>query len=358
MRNLERPESVDWEKVASLGYKRATRLRALEHVLVQHPNGIDPESLCAFIGLTGSAKIRTLQNDLNELRELYRGKQAVSHAPYRLVLGGDDLAFPEAEFNTNDRKQLNALCRLIAFFDGAVPVRDFLKVTMKDVDMALNEMSENIDIPASSKDLKYIKEIFDSIENKHPVDISYPRLNGGRSFAFSPYMLKRFNNRWFVIGRMAVENPFDWTLIPLSAIEMLAIHKGDCKYLPNKDSQLKDLKKRIRLYYSRVLGYHVPSPHVEPNELPRELNPETLDVQSIILRASDSILRFINENPIHPSQEIINETREIHLHLVINPLLKQRILSYGGEIEVISPLKLRNEIVMEAKKILTAYRAN
>lgn len=233
-----------------------------------------------------------------------------------------------------------------------------MKVTLKDVDMALNEMSENIDIPTSSKDLKYIKEIFDSIENKHPVDISYPRLNGGRIFAFSPYMLKRFNNKWFVIGRMAVENPFEWTLIPLSAIEMLAIHKGDCKYLPNKDSQLKDLRKKIRLYYSRVLGYHVPTPLAEANELFRELNPDALDVQPIVLRASDSTLRFIKENPIHTSQKIIKETNEIHLNLVINPLLKQRILSYGGELEVINPQELRNEIISEAKKILTAYRAN
>lgn len=113
--NSNRPESIDWIQVAALGYKRATRLRTLEHVLINHPEGIDPESLCVLIGLVGSAKIRTLQNDLNELRRLYIGKQFISHAPYRLVLGGDDLAFPEAEFNANDRKQLNALCRLIAF---------------------------------------------------------------------------------------------------------------------------------------------------------------------------------------------------------------------------------------------------
>ncbi len=86
------------------------------------------------------ARYGTLQNDLNELRSLYTC-QWITSAPYRLELRGGDLAFPEAEFNTKDRKQLNSICRLIAFFDGAIPIRDFLKVSMGDVDAALNDMS-------------------------------------------------------------------------------------------------------------------------------------------------------------------------------------------------------------------------
>lgn len=357
MKSQNKSESIDWEKVNGLGYIRATRLRAIEHALVLHPEGVDPASLCALIGLDGRAKQRTLQNDLNELRDLYIGKQVVSHAPHRLILNGDDLAFPEAEFSTNDRKQLNAICRLIAFFDGAIPVRDFLRVSIKDVDTALKDMSDNIDIPASSTELKFIKEIYDSIENRTPIDILYPRLNNGKAFAFSPYMLKRFNNKWFVIGRMAVENPFEWTLIPLSGIDVMAQHKGEIKYSPSKQSQLGELKRKIRNYYSHVIGYHVPVAVDNPENISRELDPELLDIREIVLHANDTILRFIKENPIHQTQLIFETKNEIRLQLVINPLLKQRILAYGAGIEVISPVDLRKEIALEAQKMLACYEA-
>ena len=347
-------ETINWELVNSLGDKRANRLRKIEHVLASCPLGITPEDLCDKIGLQGRARIRTLQNDLNELRSLYTC-QWITSAPYRLELRGGDLAFPEAEFNTKDRKQLNSICRLIAFFDGAIPIRDFLKVSLGDVDAALNDMSENIDIPTTISELRYIKDIYDAIENKVPIDMIYPRINGGRRFTLSPYMLKRFNGKWFVLGRISEENPFDWTVIPLAAIEMMSPNMDNVKYSPAKNYELQSLKNEIRRYYSNVLGFYVPTNETDKAKVSRELNPDKLQIEEVKLKVNKQIIRFLKENPIHSTQNIKDDTGEVTLKLVLNPLLKQKLLGFGADLEVVSPISLRNELYNVAQQMLTLY---
>lgn len=351
-------ETVDWKKVGELGYRRATRLRKIEHALVNHPEGLNWEKLCDIIGLNTASKARTLQNDLNELRGLYCGKQYISTSPHKLNLNGGDLAFPEAEFSSNDRKQLSAICRLIAFFDGAVPIKDVLKVTVRDAEEALKGMSDSIDISTNSKEITYIKEIFEAIEGRYILDVIFPRLNNGNEFPFAPYMLKRFNNKWFVIGRMYVDNPFDWTVLPLAAIPILNKHKGDCTYFPKKEFEISELKQRIRSYYDKVMGFHVPTNEKDPDKVPRYLDPHTLKTEDIIIKCTPKVLRLIKENPIHDTQRILEVDSEVKLSLVINPLLIQRILGFGDEVEVISPRILREDVKDIIQKMSLKYQTN
>ncbi len=43
--------------------------------------------------------------------------------------------------------------------------------------------------PPTTSELRYIKDIYDAIENKVPIDMIYPRINGGRRFTLSPTCL-------------------------------------------------------------------------------------------------------------------------------------------------------------------------
>lgn len=351
-------ETVDWVKISGLTANRIARLRTIEHALVSHPEGFKPKDLCMYIGLTSKNAIRTLQNDLNDLRGLYIGNQSISQYHIKLELRDGDLAFPEAEFTASDRKQLNSICRLIAFFDGAVPIKEMLNVSVKEAEKALQGMSESIDVATNVKEIKYIKEIFDAIENHQILDVLFARLNNGKEFPFAPYLLKRFNNKWFVIGRMYVDNPFDWTVIPLAAIPILNKHKGDCKYIPKKDSEIRELKQRIRAYYDKVMGFHVPTNETDPDKVPRCLNPTNLAVEDICIRYSPRILRLIKENPIHTNQCINDDASTVSLQLVINPLLINRILSYGDEVEVLKPLSLRDAIKSKVERMALIYGTN
>lgn len=363
-------ETVNWMKVQELGYRRATRLRKLEHELVNFPEGISGLDLCVRVGIVSSSelkglsevsrrsKLRTLQNDLNELRSLYCGKQVISRSPHKLDLKDGDLAFPEAEFSSSDRMQLTSICRLIAFFDGAVPIKDVLKVNVTDVEEALKTMSDKIDISTNGKEIIYIKEIFEAIERQYVLDVVFPRLNQGETFPFAPYLLKRFNNKWFVIGKMYVNNPFDWTVIPLAAISKLKKHNGDQIYLPKKAYEIREIKQRIQCYYDSVLGFYVPTNETDPDKVPRTLDPAKLEIEDILIKCTPRTLRFIKENPIHRKQQIMEETSEVKLSLVINPLLIQRILGFGDEVEVKYPAKLREALKETISKMASKYKAN
>lgn len=348
-------ETINWSGVEELGYRRASRLRKIEHALVCHPDGLTSEQLRHEAGLPSTESgTRILQKDLHELRKLYIGKQEITRTPHRLLLKGGNLAFPEAEFETRDRKQLNAIAKVLAFFDGAIPIKSVLKVSLSDVADAMKGVSSNIDTPTVWKEVTYIKEIFEAIENRQVLDIVYPRLNAGKVFSFAPYLLKRFNNKWFVIGRMYIDNPFDWTLIPLAAISILNQHKGNNKYIPKYEWEITELKERIRSYYDKVIGYHVPTNETDPDKVPRHLSADTLMVEKIEIKCSSNKLHFIKENPIHPKQNVDEERGMVTLDVVINPLLIQRILGFGSDVEVIGPDSLRNsmrEIISNMNKI-------
>lgn len=352
-------DTIDWESVNCLSYIKAGRLRRLEGILAESPGGIRGEDLCRKLGFSGDGSIRTLQNDLKDLRALYTGNQKISRSPHKLQLNGDDRAFPEQAFNTNDRRQLNTICRLITFFDGAIPLKTLLQATgtrIQEVQNALNDFSENIDVPTSRHEISHIKDMYDAIENRLLLDIVYPRLNDGRPFTFAPYFLKRHNNKWFAIGRMYVDNPFEWTSIPIAGIEALTPYKGVKSYIPQEDDKLAALKKRIKLYYDKVIGFHVPTNETDPDKVPRKLNPETLPIRTIRLKFAPHALRFVKENPIHECQTVDDALCEVNLNVVINPLLKQRILSYGSEVEVISPEELRTDIRLSIEKMAEIYK--
>ena len=349
-------ETINWKGVEALGYKRAIRLRKIEKALSSHPEGLSSGQLCHEIGLTTKSKTRTLQKDIEELKELYTGGQTITRSPHKLLLKGRDLAFSEAEFNTNDRKQLNAIYRVIAFFDGAVPIKRVLNVSIRDVENALKDMSDSIDISTNSKEIMYIKEIFEAIENRKILDIIFPHLNHGKKFAFAPYLLKRFNNKWFVIGRMYIDHPFDWTVIPLAAILFLNQNNGVYQYIPNEESKISELKQRIHAYYDKVMGFYVPTNEPNPEKVPRTLDPQKLNVEEICIKCSPKALRLIKENPIHSPQRISEETSEVMLQLVVNPLLIQRILGFGDEVEVMSPSSLRETIKATIEKMVSKYQ--
>lgn len=350
-------QTIDWDKVEELGYRRASRLRKIEHALVRHPEGVTSNQLRYEAGLPETESgARILQKDLKALRELYTGKQVISRTPHRLELKGGDLAFPEAEFEAKDRKQLNAIAKVLAFFDGAIPIKEILQVTVRDVEDAMNEVAQNMDVSTNWKEVTYIKEIFETIDNRQVLDIVYPRLNNGKVFSYSPYLLKRFNNKWFVIGRMHVDNPFDWTLIPLAAISILNKHKGGEKYAPKFEWEIEELKQRIRSYYDKVLGYYVPTNEKNPDKVPRHLSADMLNVEKVEIKCTPQKLRFIQENPIHSKQNVDKETGVVTLNVVVNPLLIQRILGFGAEVEVIEPDTLRDSIRETISKMGEIYQ--
>ena len=83
-------------------------------------------------------------------------------------------------------------------------------------------------------------------------------------------------------------------------------------------------------------------------------NNPTAPIEEVKLRVSSSMLPYLRSLPIHRSQVI--EEDVITLHQIINPELKNRIMSYGEHIEVLSPVSLRESIKDRIQKMLSNYK--
>lgn len=76
------------------------------------------------------------------------------------------------------------------------------------------------------------------------------------------------------------------------------------------------------------------------------------------LRFKSFLIPLICETKIHPSMKIISQTEDelIIMIEVYNTIeLKNLILSYGADVEVMSPTELREEIKDSLKKMLLVY---
>jgi predicted DNA-binding transcriptional regulator YafY len=68
-------------------------------------------------------------------------------------------------------------------------------------------------------------------------------------------------------------------------------------------------------------------------------------IENIRLQFSEHRFPYVETKPIHGSQKIIDHgKRIIEINVIPNKELKSHILSFGNDVEVLSPQKLREEI--------------
>ncbi|MEA1875019.1 MAG: WYL domain-containing protein [Bacteroidota bacterium] len=199
-----------------------------------------------------------------------------------------------------------------------------------------------------SKDaLKHIT--FDSggglkgIENLNPLlkaikdnrKISFTHFNfhtkKSRKYRLKPYLLKEYQNRWYVVG--LIGNLKEFRTFGIDRIENLEV-KTETFKVDNKLNPIEMFEKIIGLVYSVSIA------------------------QTIVLSFTPTQGEYIKTLPLHTSQEILidNETEfRISLYIIPNYELNQKILMYGDTVKVIEPKWLADEIKENLKRALKKY---
>ena len=148
-----------------------------------------------------------------------------------------------------------------------------------------------------------------------------------------PYLLKQYNNRWFLIGM----EPKVKTFIPIMVLPL---------------DRIQDVEELDSIVYQEYEGLDI-------NDYFKDVVGVSVDVQGkterIVLKLYSSAINYILTKPIHHSQRIIEATDNyylIELKLIPNYELETIILGYANECEVISPLYLRERVRNRALKIV------
>lgn len=244
---------------------------------------------------------RTLQRDIKEIATLFDREIKFDRRIKRYAITKD-------EINETKNKMLFNAYQYVAL----LKLNDNLK--------------EYIEFDNSPKQgTEHFQFVLNAIQYTHQIKISYKKFdsNDVKVHTCEPYLLKQYQNRWYLIAKdinSKYDSIINFALDRIHFVEVLKI-----KFDKNNRLEAKD-------NFKHCFGIFAPN-----------ANKPTKTVLSFLKSQKPYLLSM----PLHNSQTIISETEEnicIGLQVYITYDFIRHILSYGDEIEVIQPKKLANQI--------------
>jgi predicted DNA-binding transcriptional regulator YafY len=298
------------------------------------------EKLNGSLELAGYPEIsrKTLFNDLKFLKE-QKG------APINKPTHSDPYYYYTEKFSikniTLDEDELYLLRQASEILKKVAPflISSEIDLIISKLDNRIETNNNNTVIEFENNNLlhglEYIKPIFDSITSKAALKIKYQSFNSSiqSDIVFSPYLLKEYRNRWFVLGKNSEYDTI--SVLGLDRIKKIGNSNAIYDEILNFNSEK---------YFLNLIGVSIP---------------KDSEVQSIEIKVRAELVPYIITKPLHKNQEVVKKYSNgdvlIKLDLIINYELKSLILSFGSGVIVKKPLYLRQEISNEAKKIKNNY---
>ena len=282
---------------------------------------------------------RTIQNDINILEadygieldeKLKQGKKRL----YRYV--DTNYSIPLFRINDEERHKLQDAIRVLEYFEGD-PMYDWARTLLMQIEGGLfTDESTPVVSFQSNPDLKGIDlfgKLLQAILKKRVLKIEYaPFGKDSYSERIYPYHLKQFNDRWYLIAQAVGYDTYaHYALDRIESFEELSL-----KY--------KEAEIDFEDYFDDVIGVTVP---------------ERLEPVDVVLRVSNNRYNYIKTKPLHLSQRVVSEERNhttISIDVKINNELIALLLSFGPDVEVISPTVLKEEMKKKISAMCYNYR--
>lgn len=163
------------------------------------------------------------------------------------------------------------------------------------------------------KGLEFLNILYQYISQNQCVEIHYKSFKSEKETAIvlSPYYLKQYNNRWFLLGWN-----HDFQKIQNLALDrMIGIEVSNDQFIENSINFID--------YFEDIIGV---------------TNNENAKVHKIKIELSENIIPYIISKPIHGSQKFSGNI--LTLELKLNYELESLILSYGENFKVLEPESL------------------
>lgn len=144
-----------------------------------------------------------------------------------------------------------------------------------------------------------------------------------------PCLLKRYQNRWYVIGKFSSGRSGTFGLDRMHSLKVTSkTFREDEIEIP------ESLPAVVGLDYSGKAA-------------------------KVVLAVTPLQAKYLKSLPLHASQKLMSETKKETLfqyELIPNFELMQAILRLGNQVKVLEPLSLRNEIIKSLKQTLEFYK--
>lgn len=204
---------------------------------------------------------------------------------------------------------------------------------MSNVLASVSDVSDRIfleDVPSARL---YLSQVISALRESHPVRFTYrpyTRLNPTKDVVIEPYFLKIFKQRWYVTGR----NVRDDKIKTYALDRMEEVKIEDDTFVVDKSFNLESY---VRDTFGIVFSQG------EPKE--------------VVLRADTRQSKYLRALPLHHSQrEVVHDEYSLfYLKLRLTPDFVQELLSYGANIQVVSPPELKAMVATALRDALAQY---
>ena len=280
---------------------------------------------------------RTIENDIRIMRSDALGYNAPIVCKKTFYSYADkNFSIRNCSLTQQDIEALSMISKIVGSYKGFNFFKDIegifskmeskLQLNLKD-DVQQIIQFENIPVANGTE---FLQKIIDAIINKQVLLIDYKKFEEAKQnqHIVSPYLLKEYRNRWYVIGWNHSGKYI--TSLALDRIIQIAFSETDYK---------EEHKVNAETFFKNTIGISFP-----------QSKPQVIE-----LKFDSSQVPYIKTQPIHKSQQIIRDTKQytvIRLSLVVNFELVSLILSHQDQVEVLKPNSLRHEV----KRISTALK--
>ncbi len=270
---------------------------------------------------------RTIQNDIANLEmppynirldeKLKSGRKRL----FRYLNTDDTLHL--FRMNDEERHKVQDAIRVLNDYEGE-PLYDWARMFLMQVEGGMfDEDTSSIVSFQSNPDLKglsHFGKLLQAIISKRVLKMRYtPFGKDTITVKIHPYHLKQYNDRWYLIG--FVEGYHTYGHYPLDRIE--DFDEIAVKY--------QEPEEDFEGYFDDVVGVTVPQG----------------DSQDIIIKVYKESMGFFTTKPLHLSQRLIEKSNDymiISINVKTNYELDSKILSFGPNVEVLSPESYRKHI--------------
>ncbi|MFT6983555.1 MAG: putative DNA-binding transcriptional regulator YafY [Crocinitomicaceae bacterium] len=194
----------------------------------------------------------------------------------------------------------------------------------------------HLDKNENLKGLEHLDTLYQSILKKICLKLTYRSFKAREEavFHFHPFILKEFNNRWFLVGKKKKREPV--MTLALDRIEAIDFDL-DRPYIAEEFDGDE--------YYKNTIGVSV-------------LNEDHL--LDVVLKFDRRNAPYILTKPLHHSQKVIEKLRDggviVQVRVHQNFEFDRLILGFGSSVEVLKPKVLRTRIKRTLKSAIKVYQ--
>lgn len=301
------------------------------------------EALYEFEGMDKGISRRSVQADI----EMMRSDKLGYEAPIVVVdkkfytYADKNYSITNIPLSHRDLKVLDEVSGLLKQFKGFSHFTDLAEMVTKLEDKIYVQKTKSspvVDFEKNEnlKGLEFIEGIRKAIVSKTTLSVTYQSFKARQpgTFHFSPYLLKEYRNRWFVLGQSHQRNAPLLTL----ALDRLQFLEEDKNEVFTENEKID-----LTTYYSDTIGV---------TKTPGQPDCE------VVFRMKHDYAPYLITKPLHATQKVLSEDslgKVFSIRVILNFELERELLGFGSGIQILGPRILRKRILEQLRGALESY---